>query len=391
MTPSYLLNSILLLGLVQGFVISGLLFTTSNKPKLPNKLLAGLLFLLSLTCLTNYLREAGLYAAVWQIRWILDLLPTNLVMAFGPLIYLYTQAVLTPKYKITTHQKWYFLPVILDIIPALLCWVFFIGLLTQVLERKDLRGWGDIIDTYQTYMDIPRWLLLTFYLIAAKQFINQKHRAAFTAPENFEKQNLAWLDSFFRVFLGFQGVWFVFLLFYISPAYRDTLLATVSYYPILVPLAVLIYWLGLKGYLHAKAVGLSQASARPKISKILVPALTVENTITALRKAMEEDQLYLDPELNLDKIVTYLAIDQKTISHVLNQHLHQSFNTFVNGYRIDEVKQRLQENPNTHLTLTGIAFECGFNSQATFQRTFKQFTQLTPKAYLSAQKIPKPG
>ncbi len=98
---------------------------------------------------------------------------------------------------------------------------------------------------------------------------------------------------------------------------------------------------------------------------------------------MEEDQLYLDPELSLDKVVTYLKIDQKTISHVLNQHLHQSFNNFVNGYRIEEVKRRLQENRDTHLTLTGIAFECGFNSQATFQRTFKQFTQLTPKAFIS--------
>ncbi len=88
LTPSYFFNVILLLGLVQGFVTSGLLFTASAKPQLPHKLLASLLFLLSLTGLTNYLQEAGLYAAVWQIRRALDLMPTNLVMAFGPLIYL---------------------------------------------------------------------------------------------------------------------------------------------------------------------------------------------------------------------------------------------------------------------------------------------------------------
>jgi AraC-like DNA-binding protein len=162
-------------------------------------------------------------------------------------------------------------------------------------------------------------------------------------------------------------------------------MATVSYFPVIIPLAILIYWLGLKGYLHTKSSGQNPATAKTKTNKVAVPAVTVENTIVALRKAMEEDQLYLDPELNLDKIVAYSGIDQKTISYVLNQHLLQSFNTFVNSYRIKAVKQRLRENPSSHLTLTGIAFECGFNSQATFQRTFKQFTQLTPSAYISAQ------
>jgi AraC-like DNA-binding protein len=158
----------------------------------------------------------------------------------------------------------------------------------------------------------------------------------------------------------------------------------VSYYPIYIPLAVLIYWLGLKGYFHAKSDP-GQVTSRPKVNSHKVAAGAVESTVTALKKAMEEDKLFLDPELNLDKVINYLGIDQKTISYVLNQHLQQSFNTFVNGYRINEVKRRLREQPDERLTLTGIAFECGFNSQATFQRTFKQFTQMTPGAYLSAQ------
>ena len=34
-----------------------------------------------------------------------------------------------------------------------------------------------------------------------------------------------------------------------------------------------------------------------------------------------------------------------------------------------------------HLTITGIAFESGFNSQATFQRTFRQMTGQSPREY----------
>ena len=146
----------------------------------------------------------------------------------------------------------------------------------------------------------------------------------------------------------------------------------------------MIYWLGLKGYIYATS-NPDQTTNRPKAPKYKVPARTVESTVAALKKAMEEERLFLDPELSLHKLVDHLGIDQKTVSHVLNQHLQQSFNHFVNSYRINEVKQRLREQVDEHLTLTGIAFECGFNSQATFQRTFKQFTQMTPRAYLSIQ------
>jgi len=34
-----------------------------------------------------------------------------------------------------------------------------------------------------------------------------------------------------------------------------------------------------------------------------------------------------------------------------------------------------------NLTIAGIAFECGFNSQATFQRTFKELTGQSPSEF----------
>jgi AraC-like DNA-binding protein len=94
--------------------------------------------------------------------------------------------------------------------------------------------------------------------------------------------------------------------------------------------------------------------------------------------------MFLDPELTLSHVVKATGIRQKTISAVLNQHAGKSFNEFVNQYRIEELKKRLLKS-QSHLTITGIAFECGFNSQATFQRTFKQFTGVSPTEFLAQQ------
>jgi len=72
---------------------------------------------------------------------------------------------------------------------------------------------------------------------------------------------------------------------------------------------------------------------------------------------------------------------QKIISAVLNQHLQKSFNEFVNQYRVNEFKEKIQSPQTNNLTIAGIALECGFNSQATFQRTFKEITGKSPSEF----------
>jgi AraC-like DNA-binding protein len=37
---------------------------------------------------------------------------------------------------------------------------------------------------------------------------------------------------------------------------------------------------------------------------------------------------------------------------------------------VEAIKTKLQEEATNNLTIAGVAMECGFNSQATFQRTF---------------------
>ena len=48
------------------------------------------------------------------------------------------------------------------------------------------------------------------------------------------------------------------------------------------------------------------------------------------------------------------------------------------------MKRLLREPGNQHLTISGIALEAGFNSQTTFQRTFKQLTGVSPKQFLAS-------
>ena len=113
----------------------------------------------------------------------------------------------------------------------------------------------------------------------------------------------------------------------------------------------------------------------------LPPAGVIEQTLALLKKAMEEDEIYLNPDLNLQLLAARTGVPAKTISAVINRRLNKSFNEFVNEYRIQAFKVKVQQPKMDNFTFAGIASECGFSSQATFQRSFKQITGLSPSEF----------
>ena len=97
---------------------------------------------------------------------------------------------------------------------------------------------------------------------------------------------------------------------------------------------------------------------------------------------MEEKKPYLNAELKLADLATEINCPVHDISQVLNQDLDQSFSDFVNKYRVEEVKKRMEDKAYAKFTLIAIAQQCGFNSKTSFYRIFKNETGKTPADYL---------
>jgi AraC-like DNA-binding protein len=97
---------------------------------------------------------------------------------------------------------------------------------------------------------------------------------------------------------------------------------------------------------------------------------------------LEKDKIYEDPELSLTQMAKQLGTNPSLLSKMINQGFQQNFNDFINNYRIEAVKQKLQLGEQKTQTLLGIAYDCGFNSKATFNRAFKKVTGVSPKEWL---------
>jgi AraC-like DNA-binding protein len=373
------LDLILLLGTAQGFILAALLWFNRQGSQLPNRLLAVLVGLLASASLA-----VGIPILNPWINLFVDFVPLIIAMPLGPLIYFYTRSLLDTDFRLGKRERRHFWPVIIDCGSRLMAWVFLFGLLFGFFEHSDNRKVGALMDSYDKYADIPRWISVTIYWGVTYRWLARFQQAHVDQTAQ-QRASLRWVRQFLTVFAVFQTIWFLHLIPYILPQTSNALLDAFGWYPLYIPIAVMIYWLGLGGYFHARHPVLPEPVR--KTSPAVLPVALIQETANGLVRAMETDQLYLDPELTVEKVGRHLRLPAKTVSAVLNQHLGKSFNTFVNEYRVADVKRRLNDAASANLTLTGIAFECGFNSQATFQRTFKQMTGHSPKEFVNRQAV----
>jgi len=100
-----------------------------------------------------------------------------------------------------------------------------------------------------------------------------------------------------------------------------------------------------------------------------------------IKSVVEGEQLFLNPDLTLRKLATRLDTNTKYLSQVINHQGGMNFLTFVNGYRIDAVKERLNAGDFLAHTFYGIAQQCGFKNKSTFYKVFRDITGMTPKVY----------
>ena len=97
---------------------------------------------------------------------------------------------------------------------------------------------------------------------------------------------------------------------------------------------------------------------------------------------MENDRLFLQPDLNLHELAQHLQTNTAQVSAAINQVFQLNFNGYINGLRIEEFI-RLYQLDGEKYTLLSLAFESGFNSKATFNRAFKKIKGSSPKEFLN--------
>jgi AraC-like DNA-binding protein len=101
-----------------------------------------------------------------------------------------------------------------------------------------------------------------------------------------------------------------------------------------------------------------------------------------LEDLLAQEKIHLDPQLSLGQLATRLGTNTSLLSKTINQGYNGNFSELINGRRVEEVLKRIKAGRHQIITMAALAEECGFNSKATFNRSFKQHTQQSPSQYI---------
>ena len=107
----------------------------------------------------------------------------------------------------------------------------------------------------------------------------------------------------------------------------------------------------------------------------------IQRISAALIQSMDVDKIFLDADLNIEKLAVALTCRKHHLSQVLNEKLLLSFNEFISRKRIAEAKMLLADKNFNHFKIASVAFESGFNSLSSFNDAFKKSEGITPSQY----------
>lgn len=110
---------------------------------------------------------------------------------------------------------------------------------------------------------------------------------------------------------------------------------------------------------------------------------TLENIITKkqLYDLVVENELYKNPELRITDLALMLATNRTYVSRIVNEEMKTNFCDWVNSFRIEYVKETMEDPDFNHLSLLEIAEMSGFSSLSAFYRVFKEKEGVTPGKY----------
>jgi len=104
--------------------------------------------------------------------------------------------------------------------------------------------------------------------------------------------------------------------------------------------------------------------------------------VAALERLMTTERAYRQDGLTIGMLAQKLGLPEYRLRRLINQALgYRNFNSFVNHYRIAEIKAALADPGQSEVPVLTMALDAGFSSLGPFNRAFKAETGLTPSDY----------
>lgn len=390
MTINFSFNIVLLIiGIVIGLSTAAILLL-ANQNKKANIFLSMLVLISVGSLFHNFLLDAGIYNQKPGLYF----LPVILSLGIGPLLYLYVNRLIGLKpvkgFAISLH-----------LVPLTAQFLFFLVSFLQNPDRKYeiysqlYKPFVSPLQNIAVYISVSMYVYLSFkeidfYKKQLNYFYSNQHHIA-----------LQWLQRLLFAFIFY----YLLSIFFVIISYSFNI--SENYFPSDFIRCFIIFIIAFFALRQNSLINIREnirsvqteenelqttinIEERPAIETTKTeneltteaPAKTKEiNTgiLNRIISVVEDEKLFLNEELTIADLANKIGYSTKTISYTINNGLNKSFSLFINEYRVNLFKERRSSGKFNHLSIMGLAYDCGFNSKSTFNRIYKEITGSSPK------------
>jgi AraC-like DNA-binding protein/flagellar biosynthesis protein FliQ len=327
------------------------------------KLMVFLLFNSSFLFICNYLyfqQDYTLYLPIHGLH-------SGLELWIFPVVFLYMKSITQPHFEIK-KELLHFLPGLLMIVLASYIFYIWVGTKDLAFFLKYNRtgfhfvGYSFHVLTVSRYVHLSivalQGIIYSILFYITPTHYNERLRNEFSNIENF---SIDWINHYNLTFVGLVLFGFVLYAFVPLEGYKELLIVFTFFL-----FSAFVCLLGL--------ISLKQQKVEIDLDEIDInysetPAETKIKDDVLLKKLIDyvqNKQAFLQPDISLSRLCRELGTNRTYLSALINQQFGSNFNSFINEYRVNYIKDYLKKYPETaHNELFQIG---GFGSVSSMKR-----------------------
>lgn len=346
-----------------------LLYRGYRQSRLSDHLLGWIMFILAMELQDYTFGFAGINY-LWNE---LNGFPRGVSFLFGPMVYFYFKAQVNRSFSLSRKDLWHAVPYLVYFTYGM----FFFVQGPEAVQQNQAASYNMVVSYI---MRIALVISFIYYLSQCLKIYHSYRLWSLNQFSNTELIDFKWFRNFLYAmifWLLFREVMNVMSLFMELDFYQDWWWN--------LALVAVAFYIGMAGYAQRQPAKIhfdieSQPATFESTEKS--PAKDQYSGLAdKLTRIMNEERLFLQPELNLQELAQHLQTTPARLSATINQQFGQNFNDYINSLRVEAFIQQYQSNTKQHYTLLALALDSGFNSKATFNRAFKKIKGTSPKDY----------
>lgn len=215
------------------------------------------------------------------------------------------------------------------------------------------------------------YLAAIFYLWRYRRYLEENYSTLDNVP-------LRWL---YALTIGFAatGAWTLLVnllgnLTELNFAFISAIGIAENYFIFILIIAIYLYSI-------SQAQLLIAAKQKPEKEPEINDEKPLDLIVKKIRQGVEEDRLYLNPQLNIEEFSRQIGSSYRDVSYAINKIFGTNFFEFINHYRIEEAKRLLADPGRQKMSIMDVLLESGFNSKSAFQRFFKRLVGISPTEF----------